>query len=130
MPREFSRGQRVGDLIQKELALLIQQEIKDPRLGMVTITEAKVSRDLSFSDVYFTVLPEANAEQGVEILNQASGFLSSQLAKTLTTRTTPKLRFHYDDTIANGARMSKAINEALRRDAEQNPESDDSEDEH
>lgn len=125
MPKEFSRGQRVGDLIQKELALLIQQEIKDPRLGMVTITEAKVSRDLAFSDVYFTMLPEANAEQAADILNQASGFLRSGLAKILSTRTTPKLRFHYDDTIANGARMNEAINEALRRDAQQHNLEDD-----
>ena len=77
MPREFRRGQRVGDLIQKELAQLIQQEIKDPRIGMVTITEAKVSRDLSFSDVYFTMLPEENSRQGAEVLNQAAGFLRS-----------------------------------------------------
>ena len=125
MPREFSRGQRVGDLIQKELALLIQQEIKDPRLGMVTITEAKVSRDLAFSDVYFTMLPEENSELGVEVLTQASGFLRSQLAKILSTRTTPKLRFHYDNTIANGARMNQAINEALRKDAEQHREDED-----
>ena len=124
MPREFSRGQRVGDLIQKELALLIQQEIKDPRVGMVTITEAKVSRDLAFSDVYFTMLPEENSELGEEVLNQASGFLCSQLAKILSTRTTPKLRFHYDNTIANGARMNAAINEALRKDAEQHREDD------
>jgi ribosome-binding factor A len=119
MPREFSRGQRVGDLIQKELAQLIQQEIKDPRIGMVTITEAKVSRDLSFSDVYFTMLPEENSAQGEEVLNQAAGFLRSQLAKIMSTRTTPRLRFHYDTSIANGAHMSKAINEALRKDAEQ-----------
>lgn len=130
MPREFSRGQRVGDLIQKELAILIQQEIKDPRLGMVTITEAKVSRDLAFSDVYFTMLPEENAAQGVEVLNQAAGFLRSQLARSMTTRTTPRLRFHYDDTIANGARMSKAINEALRRDAEQHVDEDDTDGQH
>ena len=125
MPREFSRGQRVGDLIQKELALLIQQEIKDPRLGMVTITEAKVSRDLAFADVYFTMLPEENSELGVEVLTQASGFLRSQLAKILSTRTTPKLRFHYDNAIANGARMNQAINEALRKDAEQHREDED-----
>jgi ribosome-binding factor A len=125
MPREFSRGQRFGDLIQKELALLIQQEIKDPRLGMVTITEAKVSRDLAFADVYFTMLPEENSELGVEVLTQASGFLRSQLAKILSTRTTPKLRFHYDNTIANGARMNQAINEALRKDAEQHREDED-----
>ena len=54
MPREFSRGRRVADHIQKELAVLIQQEVKDPRLGLITINEVKVSRDLGFADVYFT----------------------------------------------------------------------------
>ncbi len=116
MPREFNRGQRIADLIQRELAILIQMEIKDPRVGMVTINEVKVSRDLAYGDVYFTVLPEENHEQGTEILNQAAGFLRSRLAKALSTRTTPRLRFHYDTTIENGARMSKAINDAIKND--------------
>ena len=124
MPKEFSRGQRIGDQIQRELAQLIQQEIKDPRIGMVTITEAKVSRDLAFSDVYFTMLPEENSEQGLEVLNQAAGFLRSQLARVLSIRTTPRLRFHYDTSIANGAHMSKAINDALRKDAAQRGDDD------
>lgn len=117
MPRESSRGRKVADLIQRELATLIQREIKDPRIGMVTINEAKVSRDLAFSDVYFTVLPADDVEDVEEVLNQASGFLRTQLAKVLNTRTTPKLRFHYDNTIENGARLSKAIDQALADDA-------------
>ena len=117
MPKEFSRGHRIGDLIQRELAVLLQQEIKDPRVGMVTINEVKVSRDLAFADVYFTMLPEGNADGGTEVLNNASGFLRSQLAKIMSTRTTPRLRFHYDQSIENGARMSKVINDALKRDA-------------
>lgn len=116
MPREFSRGKRIGDLIQRELATLIQTEIKDPRVGLVTINEVKVSRDLAFADVYFTMLPEGSEPQGVEVLNSASGFLRSQLAKVLSTRTTPRPRFHFDDSIENGARMSKAIGEAIKKD--------------
>ncbi|MBO6558379.1 MAG: 30S ribosome-binding factor RbfA [Pseudomonadales bacterium] len=119
MPRESSRGHKVADLIQRELAILIQREVKDPRLGMVTINEARVSRDLSFADVYFTVLPSDESEAVEEVLNEASGFLRSQLAKILNTRTTPKLRFHYDKTIENGARLSKAIDDALADDASQ-----------
>jgi ribosome-binding factor A len=117
MPKEFSRGHRIGDLIQRELAVLLQQEIKDPRVGMVTINEVKVSRDLAFADVYFTMLPEGNSDGGTEVLNNAAGFLRSQLAKVMSTRTTPRLRFHYDESIENGARMSKVINDALKRDA-------------
>ena len=116
MPKESSRGRKIGDLIQRELAVLVQREIKDPRIGMVTINEATVSRDLAFSDIYFTVLPSENTEIVEEVLNEASGFLRSQLAKVLSTRTTPKLRFHYDDTIESGARMNKAINNALSQD--------------
>ena len=114
---ESSRGRKVADLIQRELAILIQREIKDPRIGMVTINEARVSRDLAVSDIYFTVLPAENTSDVEEVLNQASGFLRSQLAKGLSTRTTPKLRFHYDKTIEDGARLSKAIDDALAEDA-------------
>ena len=128
MPRETSRGRKVADLIPRELALLIQREVKDPRIGMVTINEAKVSRDLSFSDVYFTVLPSDESEAVEEVLNEASGFLRSQLAKVLNTRTTPKLRFHYDNTIENGARLSKAIDDALADDASQSARNQSGED--
>lgn len=116
MPRETSRGRKVADLIQRELAVLIQREVKDPRLGMVTVNEVTVSRDLAFADVYFTVLPADDTDSVEEILNQAGGFLRSQLAKVLATRTTPRLRFHYDATTLNGARLSKAIDDAIAED--------------
>ena len=121
MPREFSRGRKVGDLIQRELAILIQREVKDPRIGMVTVNEANVSRDLAFADIYFTVLPASDTAEVEDVLNQASGFLRSQLAKILNTRTTPKLRFHYDPTIETGARLSQSIDEALASDEKQRP---------
>lgn len=133
MPREFSRGRRVADHIQKELAVLIQQEVKDPRLGLVTINEVKVSRDLGFADVYFTSFSsdtfrasesldedaereERNSIRPAEVLENASGFLRSRLAKSLSTRTTPKLRFHYDHTIEQGAKMTQAIKKAIEGD--------------
>lgn len=116
MPRETSRGRKIADLIQRELAVLIQREVKDPRIGMVTVNEATVSRDLAFADVYFTVLPAEDIEGVEQVLNQASGFLRSQLSKTLNTRTTPRLRFHYDSTIENGVRIGKAIDDALAED--------------
>jgi len=86
---------------------------------MVTVNEASVSRDLAFADVYFTVLPAENTGEVEEILNQAGGFLRSELAKTLNTRTTPRLRFHYDATIENGARLSQAIDAARARDRDE-----------
>lgn len=129
MPREFSRGTKVADLIQRELSTLIQREVRDPRIGMVTVNEARVSRDLAFSDVYFTVLGNGGAGEAGEVqevdeakevenaLNQASGFLRSQLARILKTRTTPKLRFHYDNTTRNAAKLDEAIAAAVERDA-------------
>lgn len=120
--KETSRGRKVADLIQRELAVLIQREIKDPRIGMVTINEAKVSRDLAFADIYFTVLPVGDdVTQVEELLNQAGGFLRKQLARVLSTRTTPRLRFHYDTTIETGARLSKAIDEAIAEDEQRHP---------
>ena len=133
MPREFSRGRRVADHIQKELAVLIQQEVKDPRLGLVTINEVKVSRDLGFADVYFASFSsdtfrtndsldedaeteERNNISPAEVLENAAGFLRSRLAQSLSTRTTPKLRFHYDHTIEQGAKMTQAIKKAIEGD--------------
>ena len=133
MPREFSRGRRVADHIQKELAVLIQQEVKDPRLGLITINEVKVSRDLGFADVYFTSFTSntfranesigedaetegQNSISAAEVLENAAGFLRSRLAKSLSTRTTPKLRFHYDHTIEQGAKMTLAIKKAIEGD--------------
>ena len=124
MPREFSRGRKIADLIQRELAMLIQREIKDPRIKMITINDATVSRDLAYSDVYFTVLPDDDTLQVEKVLNQASGFLRSQLAKILNTRTTPKLRFHYDATIESGSKMSQAIDAAITEDRERRSEDD------
>ena len=71
MPREFNRGSRVADQIQRDLAVLIQQEIKDPRLTLVTINEAKVSRDLSYADIYFTLLPDTAAEEAEGLLQES-----------------------------------------------------------
>lgn len=119
MPKEHSRGQRVADLIQRELAHLIQRELRDPRVGMVTVNEVKASRDLAFADVYITLLGEDSTEyreEALTVLNSAQGFLRSQLARILKVRTTPKLRFHYDNSVANGQYMSKLIDEAIQKD--------------
>lgn len=116
MPREFSRGQRIADLIRKELALIVQKELKDPRITMLTINEVKVSRDLSYADVYYTLLSDTESHLADEILSNASGFFRKMLSKVLDTRTTPRLRFHYDLSVENGRRLSSAIEDALAED--------------
>lgn len=116
MPKEYSRGNRVANLVAQEMAVLIQQELKDPRLGMITINDVKISRDIGFADIYFTVLPDEKSEESEEILNGAGGYLRTRLAKRISLRTTPSLRFHYDNTINHGAQLSRAINEAIASD--------------
>ena len=95
---------------------MIQMEVNDPRVGMVTINDVKVSRDLAYADVYFTMLNGDDTKGAEEALTKVSGFLRSQLAKALSTRTTPRLRFHYDHSIEEGDRMSRVISEAIASD--------------
>ena len=114
MSREFSRSKRVAAQIQRELAQLIQFEIKDPRIGLVTVSGVELSRDLAYAKVYVTVL---NSEQGVKevlaVLNHAAGFLQRELGKRLTIRVTPHLTFLYDASVERGANLSALIDAAV-----------------
>jgi len=120
MAKEFSRTQRIGDQMQRELALLIQREIKDPRLGMVTITGVDVARDLSYAKVHITVLgkdDEADAiKQNIGILKDAAGFLRQQLGRAMKLRTVPQLSFQYDESIRRGAQLSALIERVVAED--------------
>ncbi|MGB1092677.1 MAG: 30S ribosome-binding factor RbfA [Oceanobacter sp.] len=122
MPKEFSRTSRLGEQIQREIASMIQFEMKDPRLGMVTLNQVKVAKDLGYADIYFTVMGakgETDAEiraQTESILNDAAGYLRSSLAKILKTRVTPALRFHYDETLERGHHMTGLIRKARQED--------------
>lgn len=116
MPANSSRLDRIGDLLKQELALLIQGELRDPRLGMVSVLDVKVSRDLAHADVFITVLG-AEPATAVPILNKAAGMLRSLLAKRVNLRTTPKLRFIFDESVERGRRLSALIDEAVARDA-------------
>lgn len=118
------RLQRLGDQIQRELAVLIRDEINDPRLtGFVTISSVKVSSDLGYADIYVTVMePELNDvmskhshEESLQVLNKAAGFLRTELSHSLKTRTTPRLRFHYDEVTAQGNYMMDLINKAVTK---------------
>lgn len=120
MAKEYSRTQRIGDQMQRELALLIQREIKDPRLGLVTITGVDVARDLSHAKVFITVMgQDDNAEvikQNTGILNDAAGFLRMHLGKAMKLRTVPQLHFSYDASIRRGAELSALIERAVAED--------------
>lgn len=125
MAKEFTRTQRLGDFMRQELAQLIQFEVRDPRVGMVSITDVQIAKDLSHARVYVTVLGKesaADAADSLKALNHAAGFLRSSLAKINNARTTPKLQFVFDESIGRGARMSKLIDEALSSDQKQTVE--------
>ena len=131
MAREFKRTSRVGDFIKQELASLIQRELRDPRIGMVSVTGVEVSRDLAHATVFVTVLGKdsaADAAESIAALNHAAGFLRTQIAKISNARTTPKLRFVFDASIGRGARMSKLIDDAVQADRERNPDDADASD--
>lgn len=111
MTSNFKRTDRVAGTMQRKLAQLIQQEIKDPRLSpFISVTAVKVSADLSHAKVYITCLDE-NHEESVQILNHAAGFLRTALSRTLKMRITPQLHFVYDESVEYGNRMSRLIDE-------------------
>jgi len=117
MHTESQRSRKVGEQIQRELALIINQEIKDPRVSWVTVAAVHVSRDFAHAKVYVTSLVEnKNREQLVQILNNASGFMRRQLGKILKIRTVPELHFVYDESVEYGNRLSKLIDDAVAHD--------------
>ena len=110
-----ARHARIADQIQRELAELIRLEVRDPRVGLVTLTGVELSRDQSHAKVYFTVLgAPSDAEQAREGLQRAAGFLRSNLAHRLTTRKVPDLVFAYDESVERGVRLSRLIDEAVK----------------
>ncbi|HUO79675.1 MAG TPA: 30S ribosome-binding factor RbfA [Steroidobacteraceae bacterium] len=119
MPREFHRSQRVGEQIQRLLAELIRREVKDPRVGLVTITAVEVSRDLTHAKVFFLPFDQRRpADEVGAALASAAGFLRIHLKKQLGMRSVPELRFLPDESIERAARVSALISAAVRDDAE------------
>ena len=121
MAKEYSRTQRVADHLQRELAGLIQHEVRDPRVGMVNITAVTVSRDLGYAKVYYTVLGCENSEdarESTEVLNKAAGFLRSQLSRDSSMRRLPQLRFYFDSSVGQGRHMEDLIRRAGDADRE------------
>ena len=137
-----TRAQKVGDQIQRELASLIQLELNDPRVGMVSITGVEVSSDFGSARIYVTVmntltedseinrstlsapgvLDNLEIEENLKALEEAAGFLRTKLAKRLDIRKVPKLRFHHDNSLRNGQQLSALIDEALSADGQRHTE--------
>lgn len=119
MAKAFGRPQRVADFLRKELSSLIQFQLRDPRLGMVSITDVEVSKDLSHARVFVTVLgceDRKSAEPSVAVLNRANGFLRTEIARISTMRIVPALHFVYDESVQRGLHMSALIDQAVKSD--------------
>jgi ribosome-binding factor A len=117
MKRQSQRAHRVGDQIQRELADLLRNEVKDPRVGRVTVIGVDVSGDLAHATVRFSSLAGKDAAEDVtKALTRTAGFLRSELSRRLGLYSVPELRFVYDDSIESGIRMSKLIDEAVAAD--------------
>ena len=112
MPREFTRAERVSDAVQQELAVLIRDEVRDPRVGMVSVTDVDVSRDLAYAKIHVTFVGDRDQEeidQAVRALNGAAGYLRKLLAASIKLRITPKLTFIYDESGRRGQHLSALI---------------------
>lgn len=120
MPREFTRSDRVSDAIQRILGQVITQEIRDPRIGLVNINAVTVTRDMAYAKVYVTFVGSDEAESlaAAAVLNKASGFLRTFIAKELIMRSVPKLQFVYDKTAIRGQEISFLIDRAMKEDSQ------------
>ena len=119
--RQTGRDLRIADFVRDELAAIIQRGMRDPRVGMVSVNEVSVSKDLSWADVYVSSIETESTEERDEligVLNKAAGYFRSELAKRHSMRTTPKPRFHYDEIVERGPRLEALIESAVKSDAE------------
>ena len=118
MPRDYPRSRRIADQVQRELSDIIRLELKDPRVGMITITDVDVSPDNKNASVFFTVLGDkSRVEDATAGLQRAAGFLRSCLAQRMEMRSVPQLRFKHDASVERGMHLSQLIDTAIAEDA-------------
>ena len=120
MPKDYPRSRRIAEQVQRELTQIIRLELKDPRVGFITITDVEVTPDHKRARVFFTLLGEgAQIEEATRGLAHAAGFLRSQLARRFEMRSVPQLEFVYDASVERGSRLSQLIEAAVADDARQ-----------
>lgn len=122
MQKDFSRADRFSQQLQREIAQIIQRELKDPRLVLPTVADVEVSKDLAYARVYMTFLSDEDeqVEQSLDVLNDAAGYVRSLLGKRVRSRVTPELRFIHDTSLNEGLRMSRLVAEARASDEQKN----------
>ncbi len=114
MPKDYPRSRRVAEQIQRELSEIIRLELKDPRVGMITLTDVEVTQDYAHAKVFYTSLGAATDNANIQkALEHASGFLRSEIAHRIRMRTVPQLHFEYDASVERGVRLSNLIDEAV-----------------
>ena len=116
MARDFNRSERVAGQLRRDLARLIQQEVKDPEVGFVSLSDVEVTRDLSHAKVFITVFDPEKAEQSLKALRRAAPFLRTRLAHALRMRHVPELHFLHDDSVEQGSHIDELIAKALHSD--------------
>lgn len=118
MPEEFSRKQRVARQIQRELAIIIQREISDAHLGMVTVSAVKLSRDLAHAKVFVTFFcaGKQTTESSLKSLKQHGPKIRMALSRKVRLRLTPKIQFMYDTSVFEGRRMSNIVSSTIEED--------------
>ena len=118
MAKEFSRTRRISQQLQQELALVLQRDMKDPRIGMVTVNDVDVSRDLSFAKVYVTLFEEdpQAIEDKMAALMKAAPYVRTLVAGRMKLRVMPELKFVYDSSLVDGMRMSNLVSQVISSD--------------
>ena len=118
MAKEYSRSQRVAEQIMRELAELIRLEVKDPRVGFITLTGVDITPDYAHAKVYFTSMQGAEGLSEILAgLRRASGFLRRELGNRTKLRYVPELAFHFDDGLIQSQRMSDLLDEIVSQEA-------------
>ena len=116
----MSRDLRVADFVRDEVSRILQRDMRDPRVGsFVSVNDVKVSKDLSYAEIYVSSLQvnDVNAQaELINVLNRAAGFFRTELSKRHTMRITPKPRFHYDELVERGPRLEQLIGQAVTQD--------------
>ncbi|MFO7768972.1 MAG: 30S ribosome-binding factor RbfA [bacterium] len=122
--RSFDRTDRVNDQIQKILGGIIERELRDPRIGFVTITDVEASKDYSVADIYFTVGEDQDPKESLDGLQAAAGYLRKRLGEEISIRQTPELRFEYDESVDRGFRMERLLKE-IAEERDEDPSTED-----
>ena len=116
MAREFKRSERVSGQVRRELAKLIQMEVKDPEVGFVSVSDVVVTRDLAHAKVYITVFKPEEAPGSIKALKRAAGYLRRRLSQEMRIRSVPELHFLHDHSVETGERLDSLIDRAIASD--------------